>query len=182
MYTCPVIQIIRADRKSQVLAYLGCSQTDNNLEKTFRNLSRLIIHSVIFIWDRFQFNCANQCCTSLLNRFSFVWNRTKSVFADSSEIPASAVLEDLSKCAERSPDVIVEVAHPSITKEVYRIESYLVEQSSTRCVGWSVTWVGLTLIWMFHHLAQQHSPFCQIPICQSRAWPECPNSKSTQPV
>jgi len=50
----------------------------------------------------------------------FVWNRTKSVFADSSEIPASAVLEDLSKCAERSPDVIVEVAHPSITKEFGR--------------------------------------------------------------
>ena len=132
----------------------GVRRPTITLKKNFRNLSRLFIHSVIFIWDRFQFNCANQCCTSLLNRFSFVWNRTKSVFADSSEIPASAVLEDLSKCAERSPDVIVEVAHPSITKEVYRIESYLVEQSSTRCVGWSVTWVGLTLIWMFHHLAQ----------------------------
>ena len=50
--------------------------------------------------------------------FSFVWNRTKSVFEDSSEIPAGAVLDDLSKCAERNPDVIVEVAHPSITKQV----------------------------------------------------------------
>ena len=40
------------------------------------------------------------------------------MFDGSNEIPAKAVLDDLSKCAERNPDVIVEVAHPSITKQV----------------------------------------------------------------
>ena len=49
-----------------------------------------------------------------------MWNRTKSVFDESPEIPAGAVLDDLSKCGERRPDVIVEVAHPSITKQVRR--------------------------------------------------------------
>ena len=29
-------------------------------------------------------------------------------------------------------------------------------------------WVGLTLIWVFHHLAQLHSHFCQIPISLGR--------------
>ena len=37
--------------------------------------------------------------------------------------------------------------------------------------GWFIcpkTWVGLTLIWVFHHLAQLHSHFCQIPISPGR--------------
>ena len=38
----------------------GVRRPTITLKKTFRNLSRLIIHSVIFIWYRFQFNCANQ--------------------------------------------------------------------------------------------------------------------------
>ena len=42
------------------------------------------------------------------------------MFDDSPEIPPGAVLDDLSKCGERRPDVIVEVAHPSITKQVRR--------------------------------------------------------------
>ena len=42
---------------------------------------------------------------------------------------------------------------------------------------------GLTLIWMFHHLAQLHSHFCPIPICPSRTGQtvEQLKSKSTQP-
>ena len=35
--------------------------------------------------------------------------------------------------------------------------------------GGQLPGLGLTLIWMFHHLAHQHSQFCQIPICPSRA-------------
>ena len=44
-------------------------------------------------------------------------------------------------------------------------------------------WVGLTLIWVFHHIAQQTSLFCQISICPSRTGQtvECQNTKSTQP-
>ena len=43
-----------------------------------------------------------------------------------------------------------------------------VEVNST---GWFIcfeTWAGLTLIWVFHYLAQLHSHFCRIPISLSR--------------
>ena len=50
------------------------------------------------------------------------------MFDGSSEIPADAVLDDLAKCAERNPDVIVEVAHPSITKQVKKKkETYMLQ-------------------------------------------------------
>ena len=38
---------------------------------------------------------------------------------------------------------------------------------------WSLTWVGLTLIWIFHHLAQLPSQPCQAPLClaeTARLW------------
>ena len=75
----------------------------------FQNLSIANHHK---LWNEPAIFC------EVCSRFSFVWNRTKSVFDGSNEIPAKAVLDDLSKCAERNPDVIVEVAHPSITKQV----------------------------------------------------------------
>ena len=52
--------------------------------------------------------------------------------------------------------------------------------------GWLIcpkTWVGLTLIWVFHRLAQLHSHFCQIPISPGRIGQtvEHPKSKPSQP-
>ena len=44
-------------------------------------------------------------------------------------------------------------------------------------------WVGFTLIWVFHHLAQLPSRFCQIPISPGRIGQTVEHSKfkSTQP-
>ena len=44
-------------------------------------------------------------------------------------------------------------------------------------------WVGFTLIWVFHHNAQQTIRFCQISICPGRTLQavECQNTKSNQP-
>ena len=41
--------------------------------------------------------------------------------------------------------------------------------------------VGLTLIWVFHHLAQLPSRFCQIPICPGRIGQTVTHSNSSQP-
>ena len=45
------------------------------------------------------------------------------------------------------------------------------------------TWVGLTSVWVFQHLAQLHSHFCQIPTSPGRIGQtvEHPKSKSIQP-
>ena len=55
--------------------------------------------------------------------------------------------------------------------------------ASTGCPKWAETWVGLTLISVFHHLAQLPSQFFQIPI--SLSWVgqavEHSKSKSTKP-
>ncbi|XP_035224886.1 putative L-aspartate dehydrogenase [Stegodyphus dumicola] len=45
---------------------------------------------------------------------AFVWNRTKSVICG--VVETSLILDDLKDFASRKPDIIVEVAHPSITK------------------------------------------------------------------
>ena len=44
----------------------------------------------------------------------------------------------------------------------------MIHDSITYYTGWFIwswTWVGLTLIWMFHHLALLHSPLCQTSSC-----------------
>lgn len=46
---------------------------------------------------------------------SFVWNRTSEALRN--KIDDRYILEDLSSFAEKTPDLIVEVAHPSITVE-----------------------------------------------------------------
>lgn len=46
----------------------------------------------------------------------FVWNRSTDKLYNSS-IPDELILSDLTKFASYSPDLIVEVAHPSITAE-----------------------------------------------------------------
>jgi len=45
---------------------------------------------------------------------AFVWNRTKSVLEEA--IDDSFILDDLDDFASREPDIVVEVAHPSISK------------------------------------------------------------------
>ena len=42
----------------------------------------------------------------------------------------------------------------------------------------SETWAGLTLIWVFHHLALVHSRFCPISISPSRTWQTVDQLKS----
>lgn len=44
---------------------------------------------------------------------AFVWNRSPGRLAD---VPADLRLEDLSEAASRSPDLIVEVSHPDVTR------------------------------------------------------------------
>lgn len=46
---------------------------------------------------------------------AFVWNRSKEAFTG--KIDLQYILEDLNNVAERTPDIIVEVAHPCITKD-----------------------------------------------------------------
>lgn len=47
---------------------------------------------------------------------AFVWNRTAAKVRDSPLVPAEAVLEDLSDFKRFGADLIVEVAHPDITR------------------------------------------------------------------
>lgn len=51
---------------------------------------------------------------------AFVWNRSKEAFEEEAggEKVEKFVLEDLDRCAESKPDLIVEVAHPSIVQKV----------------------------------------------------------------
>ena len=48
---------------------------------------------------------------------AFVWNRTFAKVAGDSSIPEKCKLENLDDFAASKPDLIVEVAHPLITKE-----------------------------------------------------------------
>ena len=48
---------------------------------------------------------------------AFVWNRTQTAF-DGSGIDSKLILEDLKNCGQTNPDLIVEVSHPIIVKEV----------------------------------------------------------------
>ena len=48
---------------------------------------------------------------------AFVWNRSKHVF-DITDLPKEVILDDLENCADTNPDLIVEVAHPTIVKKV----------------------------------------------------------------
>ncbi len=48
---------------------------------------------------------------------AFVWNRSKEAFSGSN-IPKELLLEKLEDCSEKKPDLIVEVAHPTITANV----------------------------------------------------------------
>ena len=46
---------------------------------------------------------------------AFVWNRSKEAFTG--KVDSKYILDDLSKVSERSPDIIIEVAHPCISKD-----------------------------------------------------------------
>jgi predicted dinucleotide-utilizing enzyme len=46
---------------------------------------------------------------------AFVWNRSKDVLKG---LDPNVVLDDLSQCATRCPDLIVEVSHPNVVDQV----------------------------------------------------------------
>jgi hypothetical protein len=46
---------------------------------------------------------------------AFVWNRSKDILKS---LDPDVVLDDLSDCAKKFPDLIVEVSHPDIVKQV----------------------------------------------------------------
>lgn len=48
---------------------------------------------------------------------AFVWNRSAAILEEDPKVPAAAILRDLSSFAEHKADIIVEVAHPDITKQ-----------------------------------------------------------------
>ena len=47
---------------------------------------------------------------------AFVWNRSPAKVAADARIPADARLDDLDRFAEKGADLIIEVAHPSISR------------------------------------------------------------------
>lgn len=49
---------------------------------------------------------------------AFVWNRTKAAF-EGSDLDQSLILGSLEDCASKNPNLIVEVSHPVVVKEVY---------------------------------------------------------------
>ena len=53
---------------------------------------------------------------------AFVWNRSKDVLKD---LDQNLVLDDLADCASKHPDLIVEVSHPDIVKQVSMICNFL---------------------------------------------------------
>ena len=48
---------------------------------------------------------------------AFIWNRTKSVF-EGHGLDSDLILEDLADCHLKKPDLIVEVSHPIVVKQV----------------------------------------------------------------
>ena len=46
---------------------------------------------------------------------AFVWNRSKDVLKD---LDQNIVLDDLSECGSKHPDLIVEVSHPDVVNKV----------------------------------------------------------------
>ncbi len=46
---------------------------------------------------------------------AFVWNRSKDVLKD---LDQDIVLDDLSQCGTKLPDLIVEVSHPDVVNRV----------------------------------------------------------------
>ena len=87
---------------------------------------------------------------------AFVWNRTRAPLLDeASPVPADLVLDDLDRCAEARPDLIVEVAHPVVTEKVFNavffgkngmsgLLFYSTEPSSFR---YATSWSDLPQLW-----------------------------------
>ena len=48
---------------------------------------------------------------------AFVWNRSKDIL-HSKGIDSEYILENLEECASKTPDLIVEVAHPVVIENV----------------------------------------------------------------
>lgn len=46
---------------------------------------------------------------------AFVWNRSKDILVG--KVDEKYVIDDLKTCSSRNPDIIIEVAHPCISKE-----------------------------------------------------------------
>ena len=61
------------------------------------------------------------------------------------------------------------------------IANYAMYYTTTGCPIYSWTWVELTLIWVFCHLAQLSSRFCQIVINPGRQW-NTHNPRKQNPV
>ncbi|XP_015748473.1 PREDICTED: putative L-aspartate dehydrogenase [Acropora digitifera] len=66
----------------------------------FGHLGQFLVHEILKIEDY---------------ELSFVWNRTSTALKG--KVDDKYILEDLHSFAERTPDLIIEVAHPSITAD-----------------------------------------------------------------
>ena len=53
---------------------------------------------------------------------AFVWNRSKDVLKD---LDVTLILDDLADCASKNPDLIVEVSHPDVVKQVSMILTFI---------------------------------------------------------
>ena len=72
---------------------------------------------------------------------------------------------------------------PCVLKQELEVRKWIKTDFGATSSGCPKSWVGLTLISVFHHLAQLPSRFCQIPITPSRVGQtvEHSKSKSTKP-
>ena len=62
-----------------------------------------------------------------------------------------------------------------------RVETAMSKLFYTGCPICSRTWVGLTLIWVFHPLVQLPSRFCQNPTAQAESDRQCNTQNPSQP-
>jgi aspartate dehydrogenase len=53
---------------------------------------------------------------------AFVWNRTRSVFIND-DLDSNVILDDLKDCGTKNPDIIVEVSHPVVVKQVNYLQA-----------------------------------------------------------
>ena len=65
---------------------------------------------------------------------AFVWNRTKAAF-EGSGLQKDVILNNLEDCAVKKPDLIVEVSHPIVVKQVHKVPKNCKQNFLTRCVS-----------------------------------------------
>ena len=140
----------------------------------------ILARDVFFAWTWFIWVCSfsRQFCSTWVIRttrrkagqgsskeWTYEDGREDSVF--STDFPQGHVsIEEVS-----SPPSIAATGQWSHSKSCHCVSRLVTAWKLYRVTRWlwrSRTWFGLTLIWMFHHLAQLPSQSCKAPLCQAK--------------